>query len=108
MAVSDSTAAARDVIRAGDGAVAFELPGAGAGDRIDLAAVDANGAVPGVQHFVLGGSHGVGHLWLSDVGTDTFLSGNVRGGGAPEFQVAIADGATLASAYTAGDFIGLA
>ena len=102
------TPVAPDVIRGGDGAAAFELPGAGAGDRIDLAAVDADAAAAGVQHFVLGGSHGVGHLWLADIGSDTVLSGNVQGGGAPEFQLTILDGAVLAAVYTATDFIGLA
>jgi serralysin len=107
-AAGDSSPSARDVILAGDGAVAFERPGAGAGDRIDLAAVDANAGVAGVQHFLFGGSHGVRHLWLADVGGDTVLSGNLQGTAAPEFQLTIRDGATLAAAYTAEDFIGLA
>ena len=77
-AVGDSTPQARDTIVAGDGAVAFELPGAGEGDRIDLAAVDANARAAGLQHFVLGGSHAVGHLWLADVGGNTVLSGNLQ------------------------------
>jgi serralysin len=107
-AVSQSTPSAHDTIRAGNGAVAFELPGGGAGDRIDLSLLDANGGAAGIQHFVFGGSHGVRHLWLSESDGSTLISGNVRGGGAPEFQLAIADGATHASAYTADDFIGLA
>lgn len=105
---ADSTPAGHDTIVAGDGAAAFELPGAGAGDRIDLTAVDADTRAAGLQHFVLGGSHDVGHLWLADVGTDTVLSGNIGGGRAPELELAIIDGATLASAYTADDFVGLA
>ncbi len=107
-AVADSTPAAHDVIRSGNGASAFDLPGAGAGDRIDLSAIDANAAVAGVQHFLLGGSHAVQHLWVIDVDGSTVVSGNVQGGNAPEFEFTIADGATPASAYTAADVIGLA
>jgi serralysin len=105
VAVSDSTPTARDTIRAGNGATAFEHPGAGTMDRIDLAQIDAHTGAAGVQHFVFGGSHAVRHLWLSESDGGTLVSGNVQGGGAPEFQLLIADGATLASAYTADDFI---
>jgi serralysin len=107
-AVSNSTPSAPDTIRAGNGAVAFEHPGPGGGDRIDLTLVDANAGTAGIQHFVLGGSHAVHHLWFSESGSNTVLSGNVQGSNAPEFQLVIADGAAHASAYTADDFIGLA
>ena len=50
--VTHSTAAARDSIQAGDGAIAFEGAGIAGGDRIDLSTFDANLTVarkPGVH-----------------------------------------------------------
>jgi hypothetical protein len=44
-------------------------------------------------------------VWLSDSGSNTFLRGNDDGDAAADFQLVIEDGATLASAYAASDFI---
>jgi Ca2+-binding RTX toxin-like protein len=100
-----SNPSARDVIRAGDGAIAFEKAGASLGDRIDLSAIDANTSAGGTQHFTFGTSHGVGRLWTSTSGTMTLINGNTDGDSAIEFQIAIDDGAVSASAYTAADFL---
>ncbi|MFO1105466.1 MAG: calcium-binding protein [Amaricoccus sp.] len=100
---SDQTA--RDRIVAGDGAVAFEKPGASLGDRFDFSKMDANTGVAGQQHFVFGTSTGVGHIWAVTSGTDTLIRGNVDGDAAVEFEVAIADGSVSHTAYSAADFI---
>ena len=102
--VSDSTATARDAIRAGGGAPAFEGAGVAWGDVIDLSGIDANAVMPGNQAFVFGGT-GVGHLSLVNSGTTTLVNGNIDNDTAFEFVLAIEDGGVLASAYKAGDFI---
>ncbi|PZQ47115.1 MAG: protease [Rhodovulum sulfidophilum] len=96
---------ARDVIRAGDGALAFEGIGAAAGDRIDVSAIDANTTIAGNQAFGFGTATGTGRLWLTNSGSNTLVNFNNDGDGAIDFQLVIEDGATLASAYRAGDFI---
>ena len=95
------------MIRAGAGAAAFQLPGRRDGDLIDLAAIDAVVGVAGDQPFVLGRGHGTGHLWALDLGTDTVFRGNTGGSRAPEFELVIEDGRTLAAAYTVDDFLGV-
>ncbi len=99
---------AHDTIMPGDGAVAFQGPGAAAGDWIDVSRIDADLVHAGDQDFTLGGPHRIGHLWVLDFGTETYVRGNVAGGPGPEFELVIDDGATPASAYTAADFIGVA
>jgi Ca2+-binding RTX toxin-like protein len=99
-----STPASRDVLRAGDGAAAFQGAGASAGDRIDLAGIDANTAAAGNQAFVFGGA-GIGRLSLVNSGTDTVVRGNTDTDATLEFEFLIEDGAVLASAYRAADFI---
>lgn len=101
---AESGLAARDLIRAGGGAGAFERPGAAGGDRIDVSGIDADTRAAGNQSFELGGT-GRGHLWLADSGTSTLLRANNDGDAAPDFELVIQDGATLASAYSAADFI---
>lgn len=97
---------AGDKIVASGGAAAFEGVGTAGGDRIDVSAIDANQSLAGMQHFVFGTSHGIGHLWAEDVGNVTHIRGNVAGGAAPEFDVAIDDGAGVHAADYAGvDFI---
>jgi VCBS repeat-containing protein len=98
-----STPLARDIIQAGDGAIAFQGAGAPGGDVIDLAGVDANHALAGDQAFIFGGT-GRGHLSLEDVGSQTVLRGNVNANPDFEFELLIDDGRVLASAYTAADF----
>ncbi|PZQ49907.1 MAG: hypothetical protein DI556_10670 [Rhodovulum sulfidophilum] len=100
-----SNPASRDIIRGGDGAVAFERPGAALGDRIDLSQIDANTAAGGIQDFTFGTAKGVGRLWATTSGTMTIINGNTDADSAIEFQIAIDDGAVAASAYSAADFI---
>lgn len=100
-----SNPASRDIIRGGDGAVAFERPGAALGDRIDLSQVDANTSAGGIQDFAFGTAKGVGRLWATTSGTMTIINGNTDSDSAIEFQIAIDDGAVAASAYSAADFI---
>jgi hypothetical protein len=102
--------ATRDVIRAGDGAPAFDGPGAAAGDRIDLGALDADLTLFGQQALLWGGTgpgaiRGKGFLWVEDAGAETAVRANLDLDAAPEFEVRIADGAVLASAYGSADFI---
>jgi Ca2+-binding RTX toxin-like protein len=102
---TESTPVARDVLRAGGGATAFEAPGGTLGDLIDLSTIDANTGLSGNQEFGFGTSMTAGRLWAVDVGTITVLRGNVDADATVEFEVAIEDGTVLARAYTAGDFI---
>ena len=104
-ATASSNPTSRDTVQAGDGAVAFELPGGVLGDQFDLSKIDANAVANGTQHFVFGASHTVGHLWAVDVGIQTIIRGNTGGDAAPELQIAILDGIVHASAYTAADFL---
>ena len=105
--MDQSTQAQRDIVRAGDGASAFQGAGGAAGDRFDLAAMDADTTKGGNQDFVFDGTTGKGHLWLVNSGDLTLLRGNMDGDGAVEFEVAIEDGAVKAPAYTHADFLGL-
>jgi serralysin len=103
--VTDSPPAAPDRIRPGDGAPAFEGPGAAPGDRIDLRAIDADITAPGDQAFAIAAGRGAGSLWLVDVDGTTHVRGDVNGRPSPDFGILIEDGAVLASAYTAADFL---
>jgi Ca2+-binding RTX toxin-like protein len=98
-----SAPTARDVIRAGDGASAFQGAGAAAGDRIDLRGIDANEATAVNDAFVFGGT-GPGHVSLVDSGATTLVRGNTDGGTDYEFELLIEDRKVLASDYTAADF----
>jgi serralysin len=103
----DSRPGAADVLHPGAGVAAFQLPGRRPGDLIDLSLFDAAAGVAGDQPFVLGRGHGPGHLWALDLGTDTHIRGNTGGSRAPEFELVIEDGRTLADAYTIDDFLGV-
>lgn len=103
-ACADSPSGACDRLLAGGHAPAFDAPGHGAGDLIDLHALDADTTRPGNQAFVFGGT-GAGHVWLRDVGAVTHVYANTDADRAPEFELAILDGHTRASAYTAEDFL---
>lgn len=95
-----------DTIVASDETLAFEGAGAAGGDRIDVSAIDANWSLAGNQAFVFGSSHDLGRLWAVDVGDVTHVRGNITGDAAPEFDLAINDGAGVhASDYAAVDFI---
>lgn len=101
----DARRDAPDFIRGGD-LGAFEAPGAGEGDLIDLSAIDANRAEDGDQAFVMDGGRGAGRLWLVDgPAGSTIILANLDGDAAPEIRIFLRDGATLAAAYSAEDFI---
>ena len=104
LSTASSTPSARDTLQADGGMAAFERPGGQLGDRIDLSAIDAN-AAGGTQHFVFGNSHATGRLWAVDSGAVTIIRGNTDADAAPEFEIAIQDGAVRASAYTGADFL---
>ena len=94
-----------DLLQAGDGsAAAFDLPGAGNGDRIDVSTIDANTGASGNQTFVFGGT-GAGHIRCLNSGTTTEVLAYVNGDSTADFQLNIQDGNVMANAYTAADFI---
>ncbi|MFT3973947.1 MAG: hypothetical protein QM699_11000 [Amaricoccus sp.] len=71
-----------------------------------MSAINANESLAGSQHFVFGTSHALGRLWAEDVGGVTHIRGNVSGGAAPEFDLAINDGVGVRASDCAGmDFI---
>ncbi|TPE47872.1 M10 family metallopeptidase C-terminal domain-containing protein [Amaricoccus solimangrovi] len=104
-ATSESSRSARDVIRAGNGAVAFEGAGAATGDTIDLSAIDADTETAGDQAFVFGTAKGKGSLWVVESGDVTHLRGNTDSDTDFEFALEIHDQTVRASAYVAGDFV---
>lgn len=93
-----------DALVAGGGGSAFDLPGGGNGDRIDVSTIDANVTAGFNQAFIFGGT-GQARLRCVNSGTTTVVLANVDNDATPEFRLHIFDGATLASAYTAADFI---
>ncbi len=102
---TDSLVGTRDIIRAGDSAIAFEGAGAAAGDRIDVSVIDANTTLSGNQTFGFGTTTTTGRVWLTNSGTNTLVNFNNDADTAIDFQLVIEDGTTLASAYSAADFI---
>ena len=104
-----STGLARDIIRAGDGADAFENVGGAQGDRIDVSGIDADTGSGGNDVFSFsgfGGPTGVGTLSLVNVNAITIVRGNTTAGNGFEFEVAIEDGfAIFAGNYAASDFV---
>jgi Ca2+-binding RTX toxin-like protein len=105
--VSDSRggSSTRDVIKAGDGAVAFEGVGKSWGDRIDVSGIDANTTKSGNQKFDFGGT-GKGDLSVINVsGGHTLVRANIDNDKAFEFQLLIEDGGVKANQYHASDFI---
>jgi len=68
----------------------FDAPGAGAGDRIDLSAIDANAVAAGNGVFSFG-STATGGLSLARQGTNTLVRGNLDADAAFEF-VLVRDG----------------
>lgn len=101
---SHSNAGARDILRAADGAVAFFNAGAAAGDLIDVSGIDALDTATGNQRFAFGGTT-AGCLSVVASGQDTLVRCNTDGDAAFEFELLIEDGAVLASAYAAADFV---
>ena len=82
----------------------FEAAGVGLGDLIDLAGLDADGAL-GLQDSFLFGQIGLAGLSLIDSGTDTLVRLNTDNDAAFEVVITIQDGAVLAADYTFDDFI---
>lgn len=95
---SDSDVAAPDTI------VFFDAPGAGAGDLIDLSAIDADTVAAGNSAFSFG-STATGGLSLARQGTNTLVRGNLDADAAFEFVLVITDGMTAHTSYTAADFL---
>ena len=102
--VDESGADNPDIVRAGDGASAFEGAGAAAGDRFDLRGIDADMTVRENQAFVFGATKR-GGLSLIDLDGKTVVRGNTDGDAAFEFVVTIEDGAVSARDYAASDFM---
>lgn len=104
--VADSPRGAGDVIRSDSARAAFERPGPGRGDRIDLSRIDADATQDGHQAFAFGVERGLGRLWLVERGDDSVLRADVdpatKGW---DFDLRIADGAARASAYETSDFL---
>ena len=94
--VSDSPAGAgRDRI------VDFAGTGAGIGDQIDLATIDANTVVSGNQAFIFGGPFTAGHLrYVGGV-----LQGNTDADAAAEIEIALVGGPPAFSVGGAGSDI---
>ena len=87
-----------------DRIIDFEGAGANQGDKINLSAIDADGNLGTLDAFIFG-SVGRGGVSLVDQGTDTLVRLNTDNDAAFESVILIADGAVLASSYTAADFI---
>ncbi len=102
--VSESRGGSADIIRAGDGAAAFEGVGKRSGDRIDVSGIDANTGKGGNQTFDFGGT-GKGDLSVVDQGKYTLVRANIDNDKAFEFQLLIDDGNVRAKDYHASDFI---
>lgn len=103
--VLGSSPAARDTIRTGDGAAAFQSAGRAAADRIDMSQMDARQTTAADNAFIFGGGTGQGRIWTVNSGTNTLVRANTDRDAAVEFELLIADGAVRASAYTADDFL---
>lgn len=97
---SDSTAAANDRIEAGSVSSAFQL----GRDVIDLSGIDANVWFSGNQAFTFG-SQGIGGVDVIDRSGVSVVVVNTDFDSAFEMEIEIFDGAQLASAYDAHDFI---
>ena len=82
----------------------FEAAGSGKGDLIDVSVIDADGGL-GVNDSFVFGSAGLRGLSVVDSGTDTLVRLNTDNDAAFESVILIVDGAVLASAYTAADFV---
>ncbi len=104
-AAVESTRVARDVIRAGDGASAFEGAGRAGGDVLDLSNMDADETDSDFTHLTFGGT-GKGTVSCVDFNLDTLVRANVDDDAEFEFQLLIEDGRAVSAAnYTAEDFL---
>jgi arylsulfatase A-like enzyme len=96
-APGDSTPTAPDTI------VAFNGAGSASGDRIDLAAIDANAQAAGNQAFVFGGTS-AGRVRTVANGGNTEVLANTDADPAMELRIVITDGSVGPGSYSASDF----
>lgn len=100
--VDESTGAMRDRI------LSFQFGTSTTGDRIDLVDIDADVALAGNQAFKWGrtATKSKGYLWAENSANgDTIIKGNTDADTEAEFQVAVADGTRLPSAWIGADFL---
>jgi serralysin len=102
--VTDSKpgAATHDVI------LDFMGVGAGPGDKIDLASIDANGGKPGNPAFVFVGTGpltGAGQIHVIGSGANTLVQGEVDGKAGADFEVLVQDGTAKPGQWVAGNFV---
>ena len=91
--------------KAGAVTAAFEAPGKGKGDVIDVKVIDADDSRDGNQPFIFGVER-QGGLWLKDIGQVTVVHGNIDRDDTAEFVLYIHDGAGIrAEDYAAADFL---
>jgi Ca2+-binding RTX toxin-like protein len=102
--VTDSSATARDVIAAGDGATVFQGAGRTGGDLIWMPNYFGMDLDTPVGPFTFGGT-GEMQVFCVDRGADTLVRANVDNDATFEFQILIEDGAVRADQYAAGDFV---
>jgi len=100
LSTRESNSTARDMI----GSFDFNF------DKINVSAIDANVTIAGNQAFkwsdATSGIPAKGYLMaISGPGNETWIIGNVDNDSTAEFQVAVADGAVLASYWISGDII---
>ena len=103
--------AADRIIAAGSWA-AFEDPGRRGGDRISLAAIDADAGAEGDQAFVFALGYDpdwldqAGRLWVTNVGSNTMVRGTTDAEAGYDFEILIVDGRDVSAAnYRGVDFI---
>jgi len=95
-AITDSTVAGagRDTI--------FDFSGT-AGDKLDVSAIDANGAVTGNQSFIYLGSAAFtetsGELRYVKKASDTYIYGDLNGDGNADFAIHLDDAVTMTKGY---------
>lgn len=95
-------ASTRDVI------LDFEGAGGAAGDRIDLATIDANAGRSGNQTFSFVGTAaftGAGQVRVTGSGEDTLVQANTGGSLSPELEIAVQDAGVQPEQWLASDFI---
>jgi serralysin len=106
VAASDSSPGSVDWIVAGGDAPAFERPGSGSGDLIDLSRIDADETLAGDQAFILDGQNVAGHLRLGEHDNGhTIVRAFTSDAAGWQFKLIIEDGKVAASEYTADDFL---
>lgn len=92
--------------------IGFDAPGAGGGDLIDLATIDAIGGGGDDAFTFLGEiqnpfppATAAGSLFLRDEGGNTVVYGNIDGDIDPEFAIRISDGGVAPGDYDVADFV---